>query len=237
MRSRVKAKKQSFSGVIFARLLAGIGGGVMNILILGAAGGTGSQLVRQAVAAGHRVTALARDPTRLKLSAPNLFLFPADASDAEALHDALEGQDAVVCALGNPTPRRRNPSLVAAVAGLVRLMETAGPRRLVYLSTILVPESRARAGRFAATFAPLLIGNDIADHIDKERAVAASGIDWTIVRATKLSNGSPNGRYLAGTDAIATKSLGTVPRADLAQFMLSVLEDNRFVRAKPAIVM
>lgn len=209
----------------------------MNILILGAAGGAGGQMVRQAVAAGHRVTALARDPSKLKLSAPNLLAFSADAGDAEALRRALADQDAVVCMLGNPTPRRRNPSLVAAIAGLVQLMETVGPRRLLYLSTILVPETRARAGRLAATVAPLLIGNDIADHIDKERAVAASGIDWTIVRATKLSNGVSTGRYLAGTDAVATKALGMVSRADLAHFMLSVLDDNRFVRAKPVIVM
>jgi len=82
----------------------------MNILIVGAAGATGGHLVRQANAAGHRVTALARDPARMKLAAPNLVTFAADAGDGEALRAALTGQDAVVCALGNPTPLRRNPS-------------------------------------------------------------------------------------------------------------------------------
>jgi len=115
-------------------------------------------------------------------------------------------------------------------------METAGPRRLVYLSTILVPETRARAGRFVATVAPLFIGNHIADHVEKERTVAASAIDWTIVRSAKLGNAPSNGRYQAGTDVAATNQLAMVPRADLARFMLSTLDDDRFVRAKPAIV-
>ena len=208
----------------------------MNILVLGAAGQAGRHVVGQAVAAGHRVTALARDPSKLSMSAPNLVPIAADAGDAGALGRSLDGQDAVVCVMGNPTSRQRNPGLVAAMAGLVSLMEVSGPSRLVYLSTILVPESRHRAGRLAATLAPLIIGNDIADHVDKEEAITASKLDWTIVRPTKLSNGAPTGRYLAGTDVTATKPLGMVSRSDLAGFMLGELLENRFVREKPAVV-
>jgi putative NADH-flavin reductase len=209
----------------------------MKILVLGAAGGAGRQLASQAIAAGHRVTAFARDPSKLNMSAPDLVPFRADAGDAEALRRALDGQDAVICAMGNPTPRQRNPALVTAIAGLVKLMESAGPSRLLYLSTILVPESRARAGRLAATVAPLIIGNDISDHVDKEQAITKSTLDWTIVRPTKLSNGPPTGRYLAGTDAVASKALGLVSRSDLAHFMVDELANNRFVRAKPVVVM
>ncbi|MBJ7577284.1 NAD(P)H-binding protein [Devosia sp. MC532] len=164
-------------------------------------------------------------------------LFSADASDSKDLIRALEGQDAVICVMGNSTPKKRNPTLVSAVASLVELMQEKGPKRLVYLSTILVPESRARAGWLAATIAPLIIGNDIADHIDKERAIISSPLDWTIVRATKLGNGAQTWRYLAGPDVTATKVLGMVSRSDLAKFMLEEVQGNRFVRAKPLIVM
>jgi uncharacterized protein YbjT (DUF2867 family) len=209
----------------------------MNILILGAVGGTGSQLVRQAVDAGHRVTALARDPTRLKLVAPGLVPFQGDVGDAETLRRALAGQDVVISALGNPTPFRRNPALVAAVTGLVRLMEESGSRRLIYLSTILVPESRPQAGRFVAAVIPFLIGREIADHVEKERAITASGLDWTIVRSSKLGNGRSTQSYLAGPGVMAKRQAAMLPRADLAHFMLSLSGDQQSVRAKPVIVM
>jgi uncharacterized protein YbjT (DUF2867 family) len=157
----------------------------MNILILGAAGGTGEQLVRQAVDAGHRVTAFARDPSRLKLKASSLVPFPGDVGDSETVRRALGGQDVVISALGNPKAFRRHPPLVAAVRTLVRQMEDFGPRRLVYLSSILVPESRLQAGRWVAKIIPLVIGNELADHVEKEQAVTASA-------STGLSCGQPS---------------------------------------------
>ena len=208
----------------------------MNILILGAAGGTGRELVRQALAAGHRVTAFARRPSRLGMTDAALLPFEGDLGDSDAVRRALGGQDAVISALGNPSPFRRNPGLVAAVASLVREMEAHGPARLVFLSSVLVPESRHQAGRLAATLVPILLSREIADHVEKEASIVDSSLDWTLVRPTKLSNGSLTGSYLSGPDVSAIRALAMLPRADLAECMLGLLEDERASRNKIVVV-
>lgn len=207
----------------------------MNILILGAAGKTGRELVRQGVAAGHRVTAFARQPSRLAISDPALVPVAGDVGDEAAVRPALDGQDAVISALGNPVSYRRDPVLVAAVASLVRAMKERGPRRLLYISSVLVPETRPQAGRLIAALAPLLVGREVEDHVEKEASIVASGLDWTLFRPTKLSSAPATGRYQSAPDAVA-RSLGMLPRGDLAACMLRALADGSASHSKIVVV-
>src|SRR5688500_3399097 len=118
----------------------------MQILILGASGATGRQIVAQALDRGDRVTAFVRDPARLPLTHPGLRMVQGDVSDAAAVARAMQGQDAVLSALGVGRPLRHDAAVVAGIGHVIAAMRAGGVRRLVYLSFTGVRESRARAG-------------------------------------------------------------------------------------------
>jgi putative NADH-flavin reductase len=85
----------------------------MNLTVLGATGPTGTQLVEQALAAGHHVTALARSPEKLTITNPNLHVVQGDATDRAAVSQAMKGADAVISTLGG------KGSVIAAAAGAI----------------------------------------------------------------------------------------------------------------------
>ena len=207
----------------------------MDIVVLGAAGLTGRALVAQALADGHRVRAFARTPAKLGITHARLDVVQGDATDAAAVARAIAGQKAVLCALGNASPLKRDPALVAAVDGLVQAMERSGPRRLIYLSFVGVGE-RAQLGPLLGLLAPLLLRSEIADHAAKESAIRQSTLDWTIVRPPKMTDGPRTGAYRHGVDIAASSIVPTISRADVADFMLRQITERAYLRQVPAVM-
>src|SRR5699024_1266046 len=122
------------------------------------------------------------------------------------------------------------------VARLVAAMERHDVRRLVYLSFAGVRASRAQLswlGRWV--IAPVVLHNVVADHEAKEKIIIESGLDWTIVRPPRLSNGPARG-YRSGAGIAATGIVPQVTRAHVAAFMLATLTSSSYVHAGPAIV-
>src|SRR5713101_45491 len=101
-------------------------GNRLRILIIGATGGTGRELVRQALEQGHQVTALVRKPKKTKLEHPNLRVVKANVHDYDSVESAMRGQSAVLCALG--TKRLFYPNRVASngTANILRAMKSCG---------------------------------------------------------------------------------------------------------------
>src|SRR5246127_2076697 len=109
----------------------------MNLLVLGATGGTGRLVVEQALAGGHTVTALVRSPEKLATSHPNLRVVTGSATDIESVAVALEGADAVISPLGG------GGSVIAdSTAAIVAAAGQTGVRRVVVLSSWLVERDR-----------------------------------------------------------------------------------------------
>lgn len=208
----------------------------MNLLIFGASGATGRQLVEQAFAQGHGVTAFVRDPARLPLSHPDLTLVRGDVLDAGAVERAVAGQDAVLVALGAPSPVRRYPALTEGLRHVVGAMERAAVRRLVYLSFIGAHESRRGGGFFIEHIASRLLRPTIADHEDNEALIRRSGLDWTIIHPPKLTNGRRTGTYRHGEAIQARSPFPTISRADLGDFMLGQLTDRTYLRKAVAVM-
>lgn len=182
----------------------------MNILVFGAGGATGQWLVDQALQQGHRLTAFVRTPTTWPSDAPGLTVVRGDVRDADAVEAAVEGRDAVVCALGAATPVRRDPALVEGIRNIVAAMERKGVRRLVYLSFLGVHEGRTQLSALGRwVIAPLLMRNVVADHEAKERIIRASPLDWVIVRPPRLTNSVRRGTYRTG---VGIRANGLVPR-------------------------
>jgi putative NADH-flavin reductase len=209
----------------------------MRVVVFGASGATGRELVSQALVQGHRVTAFIRNPSRLDNRTNDVIVVQGDVIDPAAVARAVESQDAVLCALGAATPLRRDQKLVEGVRHIVDAMDRCAVRRLVYLSFLGVAEGRQQLsflGRFVV--APLLLRNVVADHESKERIIRRSGLDWIIVRPPRLTSG-PRGRdYRHGVDIRATATIPRISRADLADFMLRQLVDDRYLRSMPAVM-
>ena len=206
----------------------------MRVVIFGASGATGRHLVSQALEGGHDVTAFVRDAARLGTRHERLSLVQGDVADRGAVARGVAGQDAALSALGVGRPLRHDQAVIDGVGHVLRAMEREGVRRLVYLSTTGVRDSRSDAGWAVRLMAASLIRNEIADHEIKEGLVRASSLDWTIVRAPVLTSGRRTGVYRAGEDVAARSLLPKLSRADVAEFMIRQLGDARFLRKDPA---
>jgi len=162
----------------------------MRILVLGPTGATGRHLVEQALAQGHHVTALARNPAKLHSRRADLTVVQGDVTDPLAVERAVRSQDAVLCALGSSTPLKHDAALVAGIGNLVGAMERLHVRRLVYLSFLRVHHGRRQLSRLGKyVVAPLLMRKVAADHEHKEAIIQRSTLDWVIVRPPRLTNG------------------------------------------------
>ena len=209
----------------------------MKMLVLGATGATGRHLVEQALAQGHRLTALARNPAKLHRRSPDLTVVQGDVTDRGVMERAVRSQDAVLCALGSSTPLRRDRALVEGIGNLVGAMERLGVRRLVYRSFLGVSDGRGQLsllGRYLV--APLLLGKVAADHERKEAIIQRSALEWVIVRPPRLTNGRRTGPYRSGADIQATMVIPRVSRSGLAEFMLGQLTSDTYLRRTPAIM-
>ena len=188
----------------------------MNILVLGATGGTGRQIVRTAAAKGYEVTALVRNAaTAQDVGAASLI--EGDARDDAVLGRALDGCDAVISSLGTAlSPFREVTLLSRATTSLVAAMKKAGVRRLVCITGMGAGDSRGHGGFFYdKIFQPLLLRNVYADKDRQEAVVKSSGLDWIIVRPSMLTDKPATGRVRAMTD-LSQFHGGSISRADVA---------------------
>lgn len=208
----------------------------MNILIFGASGGTGHELVKQALAQDHVVTAFVRTPSKLAIKHKNLKLAEGNVADYARVEKAIGGQDAVLSALGAATPFKRDPVLIEGIGNIVSAMQQSGVKRFIYLSFIGVSESRKEAGFIIDQILTPFLHSSVIDHEEKEKLIKSSGLNWTIVRPPKLTNGRKKGRYRSGMNLAPTSIIPTFSRADLADFMLQLATDNRFVQQAPSVM-
>jgi len=202
----------------------------MRIVIFGASGLTGRELVTQALALGHDVTAFSRHPHALARPDKRLRIEEGDITDAVAVGRAVEGQGAVLSALGAPTPMRPYPALQTGIDNVVRAMETSGVERLVYLSFLGVRAGGDHLGFFVNHVAARLLRHAIVDHAANERRIQMSRLAWTIVHAPKLTGGPRTAQYRSGEDIPVDAFIPTLSRADAADFMLRQLTDDGHIR-------
>jgi putative NADH-flavin reductase len=203
----------------------------MRLTIFGATGGTGTCLVRQAVAAGHEVTAVVRDPARLAVPAsPRLHAVTADVLDPASIVTSVAGVDAVVSAIGPRTGGRTTISQ-DSVHSIIQAMGKAGTRRLITVSgSIVADEGDGPALRYLLK--PLARATQLryvcADMRRAEAEVRDSQLDWTIMRPPRLTDRPATGQYRTAIDRNPPRAFA-LPRADLAACILALLSDESAV--------
>jgi len=205
------------------------------ILVLGATGGTGRLIVSQALARGYQVTALVRSPEKAS-DLKGAKLVVGDARDERALRDALEGQDAVVSALGTPaSPFREVTLLSTATRALVDAMKAEHVSRLVCITGLGAGDSAGHGGfLFDNLIFPLLLKRVYADKNRQEAIVRDSGLDWILVRPSVLSD-KPGGKTIRALTDLSDFHGGTISREDVATFVLNQLHADSWLHRSPLI--
>ncbi|MFF4184422.1 NAD(P)-dependent oxidoreductase [Streptomyces sp. NPDC001691] len=203
----------------------------MRLTVFGATGGIGQEIVKQALAAGHEVTAVVRDPARFAVTGPGLAVFRADLTDPESLREAVAGRDAVLSGLG---ARKRSDAGIAArlTRSVLAAMEAEGIRRLVVVSAAPVGPEAPGDGlldRGMRSLISAILKDVYVDLRAMEAELAASATDWTSVRPPKLTDKPLTGAYrrVIGGNPKAGR---TIARADVAHAMLACVGDPATVK-------
>ncbi|RVX40821.1 putative NADH-flavin reductase [Nonomuraea polychroma] len=205
----------------------------MRLVVFGATGGIGLEVVRQGLDLRHEITAVVRSASRLPAELhARVDVVEADVMDPDAITPAVKGRDAVITAIG---PRGRGPTTVhsASIASIIEAMRRTGVRRLL---TVGASGMVADAGDGLLTryvLKPLVVqrvfGQSYADLAASEELVRASDLDWTIVRPSRLTNAGRTNRYRTARDLNVRGGMSTT-RADVADCMLGLIGDPTSAR-------
>lgn len=206
------------------------------ILIVGATGGTGRELVARALARGHAVTALVRSPSRLRIDHPQLTVVKGDVLDRGSVDAAVRGQDAVLSALGHRRYFYPTRILSEGTSNILHAMEAHGVPRFVCETSLGLGDSAGRLGLLYTLFViPVILPFYFWDKTRQERAITRSSLEWVIVRPGALTNGAARGAYRHGRAIGSFFLTVAISRADVADFMLDQLTSNTYLRSAPGV--
>ena len=207
----------------------------MKLLIFGSTGGTGRQVIQQALKQGHLVTAFARNSAKLNIQHPNLQICQGDVMNLSSVEKAIQGQDAVICVLGagkdmNSTVRSQGTKQI------IQAMETAGIKRFICQSTLGAGDSWGSLNFFwKYIMFGFLLRKPFADHQQQEDYVKQSSLNWTIVRPGAFIEGTRTGNYRHGFSGTDKTSKLKISRADVADFILKQLIDDTYLCKTPSL--
>lgn len=210
----------------------------MNVLIFAATGRTGRRVVQRALDAGYDVTGIARTPAKLGVSHERLVVKQGDITQYSSFVDALDGQDAVISAVGGGGRIFRRVTLFSeGITNIIRAMNKHGVSRLLPISAPGTNPNRDPNlplfyEIFQKIFSPMY-----TDMHRMEEIIRNSDLDWTIVRPSALKDDVDleQGTYRA-TVGYSHPESGVTTRDHLAEFMINQLDSDEFVREGVAIV-
>jgi nucleoside-diphosphate-sugar epimerase len=210
--------------------------GPLRVLVIGATGGSGRQLVQQALALGHQVTAFVRDPAKLQIEHPNLRVAKGNVLDYATVESAMRGQDAVLSALGHR--RFFYPTKIQSegMENILQAMKACEVPRLICETALGIRNSVGRLGLpYVFLIVPLILPFYFWDKVRQEDLIMASDRDWVIVRPGVLTNRPARGTYQHGIDAGSYLWPPLSSRADVADFMLKQLHSDTYLGLAPGI--
>ena len=204
------------------------------LIIFGATGGTGREVVRQALDKGHEVTIIVRNPSSFDIQHPQLKIVQGDVLQPSTFTEHIWGMDAVISCLGVGRSRKPTTLYSAGIENVISAMEMAGVQRLICISAGALFVNK-QMGFFIRVLTKLVLQKILkemyADMRLMERIVEKSNLDWTIVRPPMLKDKPFTGAYRTAITGHITKPF-SIARADLADFMLNILGDSKTFGAK-----
>jgi putative NADH-flavin reductase len=197
----------------------------MKLVVLGATGATGLEIVRQSIERGHSVTAFVRSPGRLKPFRDRITVEQGDLLNSAELEKVIQGHDAVLSGFGPRVPVSK------AVANLLQQFAVALTSAMLHARVKrVVVESVAFLFRDSIVpptylFGRLFFPGIVADSSAMERVFRKSQLDWTIVRPPRLTDKPYTGKYRVGEDHLPRFGF-TISRADVADFLVKAVDDR-----------
>lgn len=209
----------------------------MKLLIVGGTGGTGKELIKQALEQGHILTALVRNPKKIKIKHQNLSVIKGNVLDFDKVQEVVAGQDAVLSALGHKQFFIKTNILSEGTKNIVHAMEKHQVNRFICITSLGINDSRFKLGLYYTFFViPFIIFFYFWDKAKQEDIIRSSKLNWTIVRPGQLTNGRKRGSYKHGVNVgnyILTKMIS---RADVAHFILCQLSDATYLQKTPGVI-
>ena len=202
------------------------------LLIFGATGGTGLELVHQALERGYHVTAFVRDPTKLDIESDNLDVVIGNFLDADAVDKAMSaGFDAVLSPVGI-YQREYNTTLSDGTKNILAAMKQHGVSRLLVVSSMGAGDSKGQGSWLVRTYAKVMLKYVIWDKNTQEADIRASDLDWTIVRPPRLfatPDINPDVIVWSGPQP-KRKFAWSTTRATLAKVVLDALSEGQYIK-------
>jgi len=199
----------------------------MKLAVFGATGKTGLEIVKLALSQEHSVTAFVRDAARLTVEHERLSSNVGDVTDPVRVAQAIQGQDAVICALGAGNSLKKTSVRTIGTMNIIKGMKEHNITRLIVITAMGVGESWNSLSPFNKFFFATLLKSSRDDHEAQEAAVKESGLDWTIVRPSGLTDDPRSGVYEVGENILAKTS--KIARADVADLIVKGLEQNTLI--------
>ena len=208
----------------------------MQIIVFGATGGTGQEIVKQALERGHDVTAFVRNPDKVKMTHDRLSIVRGNVMDAASVDAAMPGHDAVLVAIGHRRYLGPSNILSQGTRHVVNAMQRHGVRRMVCETALGVGDSAGRLGVYYTLFVvPVILPFYWYDKGRQERVVRGSNLEWIIVRPGQLTNGRKRGQYRHGPKVGNYLWSVSIARADVADFMLNQIGETPYLRTSVGV--
>jgi len=205
------------------------------IALFGASGKTGQQFLNQALASGYHVRALVRNPAAIGQQSPNLELVRGDVLNPQDVERVITGTELVVSLFGHV---KGSPEWLQTTGTehIVGAMKKHGLRRIISLSGGGLPFEKDRpkfADKLIRTIMKIAVSKVLNDAVRHAEVLKNSGLEWTIVRGPRLTDGPKRNQYRVGWVGVDAST--QISRADLADFILKQVEDRRFVGQMPFV--
>ncbi len=201
----------------------------MKLVVLGATGGIGLEIVRQAIEQSHSVTAFVRSPEPLKPFGNRITIRQGNLLNSAELAKAISGHDAILSGFGPRVPIAKSDAnlLQNFASALTTAMHQANVRRTVIVSTAFLFKDSILPPTYL--FGRLFFPTVVIDAAAMERIITQSGLDWTIVRPPQLTDKLLTEKYRVRTGHLPRFGFN-ISRADVAHFFLKTAEDPASIR-------
>lgn len=208
-----------------------LGGNVMKIIVFGATGGVGQHVVKQALNKGIEVTAFVRTPSKLEVEHENLHITQGDAFNKEEVAAAIQGHDVVVSCLGSSKGIKKSTELEEMTKNIVDDMKEHGIHRIIYTASAGIDNEIP--GIFGKMVMKML-KHALTDHRNAVDYIQSNGLNYTIVRPLGLTNDPFTGKYRETKEGVPESSR-TIPRADVAHFIIKAITDKQYENTSVAV--
>ena len=196
----------------------------MKIIVFGANGKTGQEVVEQALRSGIEVTAFVRDAEKVATKSPHLQTMVGQATNYEDVKRAVLGHDAVISCVGGKG-LKVSTTITDITTNIVKAMNEAGVKRVVQVGSAGVHgELKGVIGSIIS----FMLGNTLRDHKGAYEQLQKSGVDFTLARPVSLTNSPLKGLYRETELGIPARGM-SISRADLAHFLLKAVQDEKYI--------